>query len=552
MKHLAQLLSSLFVLFAGERLLAQGLFRVSVSSTQAQSDGASGKPSISGDGRYIAFSSSATNLVGGDTNAASDVFVYDVQTGAIVRASLTYLGAEGNGGSNAPSISADGRFVAFVSSATNLVADDTNGASDVFLRDIQTGRTSRVSVASGGGQGNGFSYLATISADARYVAFTSAATNLVTGDTNGQQDVFVRDFLAGVTSRVSVDSSGVEGNSGSTYHSISADGRYVAFASTATNLVSGDTNASQDIFVRDLQAGVTVSATVDPNWVIGNLGSALPSISADGRFVAFQSDATNLVLGDTNGTTDIFVRDMQTTTFVRLSVDSSGSEALGLSNSASISADARYVVFESNATNLVSGDTNGKTDVFLHDGLTGTTTRINLDPAGGEANDQSAAYPIAISTDGHRVAFGSDASNLVAGDTNGVADVFLYDPLPCGGYPIYCTAKMNSQGCLPSMCASGVPSYLGPDNFYVTGLHVLNNKSGMLLWSYSQDNHPFHGGTLCVGSPIHRTPLQNSGGSSGVNDCTGGYSFWFSQAYMTAKGIAAGAVVRVVRRGRRH
>ena len=210
---------------------------------------------------------------------------------------------------------------------------------------------------------------------------------------------------------------------------------------------------------------------------------------------------------------------------------------------ASISGDGRFVVVSSDAANLVAGDTNAKTDVFLRDLLTSTTSRINLGSGGVEADNSSSGYPISISDEGRFVAFGSDATNLVTGDTNAVGDIFLYDSVRCGGYPIYCTAKVNSQGCLPSMCASGVPAFSGPDNFSVSGHHVLNNKSGMLVWSYTQDNRPFHGGTLCVGSPFRRTPLQNSGGTQGVNDCTGVYSFAFTHSYMAARGITPGAVV---------
>src|SRR5262249_38706966 len=169
-------------------------------------------PSISSDGRYVAFDSAASNLVSGDTNGATDVFVHDRLTGATTRVSTDSNAAQGDGASSKPSISADGRYVVFLSAADNLVSGDTNGATDVFMHDLVTGVTTRVSTDSSGAQGNGSSSNASISSDGRYVAFASAASNLVPSDTNGVPDIFVRDTQAGVTTRVSVDSSGVQGN----------------------------------------------------------------------------------------------------------------------------------------------------------------------------------------------------------------------------------------------------------------------------------------------------------------------------------------------------
>src|SRR3990170_4575657 len=237
--------------------------RASVSTAGAQGDAISGYPAISGDGRYVAFRSAASNLVPGDDNAVQDIFVHDRQTGATERVSVTSAGGQATNYSDEPAISGDGRYVAFRSPATNLVAADTNALSDVFVHDRQTGATERVSVTSAGGQGSGgHSYEPSVSDDGRYVAFRSRATNLVAGDTNGTDDVFVRDRQTGVTVRVSVDSSGVQGNGGSYEPSVSGDGRYVAFRSVASNLVPGDDNAVQDIFVHDRQTGATERVSV--------------------------------------------------------------------------------------------------------------------------------------------------------------------------------------------------------------------------------------------------------------------------------------------------
>jgi len=244
-----------------------------------------------------------------------------------------------------------------------------------IVRDRLLGHTDRVSVDSTEAQANQDSYLPSISADGRYVAFESHATNLAPGDTNGRYDVFVRDRQLGTTERVSIGSAGEQGNSDSVNASISADGRYVAFMSESSNLVAADTNGSWDVFVRDLQLGVIERVSLDSNDVQGdgNSGTSTVSISSDGRFVTFESDATNLVPGDTNGTRDIFIRDRQLGTTERVSVDSAGAQGNNTSSYSgwlSISADARYVAFESSiATNLIPQDTNVAPAVFVRDRL---------------------------------------------------------------------------------------------------------------------------------------------------------------------------------------
>jgi hypothetical protein len=226
------------------------------------------------------------------------------------RLSVDSNGAEGIGGdSNTPSISADGFYVAFTSNTNNLVAGDTNDTWDIFVHDMTTGATKRVSVDSSGAEGNAGSYNQSISADGRYVAFDSGASNLVSGDTNGVGDIFLRDTMTNTTTRVSLDSSGIQGNSTSDRTSISSDGHYVAFRSNASNLVVGDTNGKWDIFVRDTWANTTTRVSLHSSGAQGNAGSDYPSISADGSFVTFDSYASNLVAGDTNDSWDIFVRD---------------------------------------------------------------------------------------------------------------------------------------------------------------------------------------------------------------------------------------------------
>ena len=341
--------------------------RASISSSGDQGDRDADNASISADGRFVAFHSEATNLVPGDTNGMSDVFVYDREKGETTRVSVSSQGVQGNGPSFVPSTSADGRFVAFHSSATNLVSGDTNRGLYVFVHDREEGETTLVSVSSEGMQSNAPSLLPSISADGRFVAFYSGASNLVPGDTNGENDVFMHDREEGETTRVSVSSQGVQGNGISYSPSISADGRFVAFRSLATNLVPGDTNGKVDVFVRELHGNETTLVSVSSEGVQGDRSSWSPGISADGRFVAFHSSATNLVPEDTNGELYVFVHDREKGETTRVSVSSEGVQSNGSSGESSISADGRFVAFYSEATNLVPGDTNFFRDIFVVD-----------------------------------------------------------------------------------------------------------------------------------------------------------------------------------------
>jgi Tol biopolymer transport system component len=285
-----------------------GITRVSVASDGTEANDISWARSISGDGQYVAFISKASNLVAGDNNNRLDAFVHDRLTGETTRVSVASDGTRANRDSAGASISGDGRYVAFYSFATNLVARDTNDREDVFVHDRITGETTRVSVASDGTQGRSHSFKPSISGDGRYVAFYSRATNLVGGDTNGVEDIFVHDRVTGETTRVSVASDGTEGDSYSHHRpSISEDGRYVAFESSASNLVTDDSNGQRDVFVHDRLTAATTRVSVALDGTEGNNWSRRSSISADGRYVAFESWASNLVAGDTNGQRDVFL-----------------------------------------------------------------------------------------------------------------------------------------------------------------------------------------------------------------------------------------------------
>jgi Tol biopolymer transport system component len=412
--------------------------RVSVSSSGGQGDYSSFATGISASGRYVAFTSDATTLVEGDTNGKRDAFVRDRLTGETTRVSVSSTGEQSTcsdpfGCSSAVGISANGRSVAMVSAAPDLVAGDTNEASDVFVHDRQTGETTRVSISGSGSEGNGASGFASISADGRYVAFSSSASNLVPGDTNDSGDVFIHDLRTGRTTRVSLDSHGRQTSRGSDSGdpAIGARGRYVAFTSNASNLVAHDTNNLADVFVRDLRTGRTTRVSVSSRGKqagrdrSGN-GSNAPSISANGRYIAFHSAASNLVRGDTNRAFDIFVRDRKTSKTRRVSVSNRGRQANAESfGPESISPDGRYVAFGSLATNLVAGDANDITDVFVYDRRTGRVTIASRNTDGQQGNDGSANAVAAFSADDAYLAFSSWSSNLVDGDTNGGPDAFV-------------------------------------------------------------------------------------------------------------------------------
>lgn len=572
---------------------------VSVTSNGSQSNGHSVYPSISADGRFVAFMSNAINLANNDTNGVFDTFVHDRETGQTNRVSVATNGVEANDISWRPSISADGRLVTFYGPASNLVDGDTNEAWDVFVHDRETGETKRISITSDGAETDWGGNNSIISGDGRTVTFQSYSTNLVDGDTNGQHDIFIHDLLTSETTRVSVATDGTESDGASEeWSDISHDGRLIAFASDASNLVSGDTNNGWDIFVRDRDgepeptselsgtvtvgegdlplAGVTISAhtghitttdatghysiikllpqsyvltpslpgyfftpasllvTVPPNaerqdfvagfthsisgtvrdgvngapylgvtittkttagnvvtavtdrngqytlvelppgtymltptlgihsfapvtrtvivppdetaqdfWgrnpagsttrvsvssngAEGNGESLIPAISADGRFVAFQSRADNLVSKTANNfERKIFVHDRTSGATSLVSMSSDGLLANSYSISPTISANGRFIAFQSAASNLVANDTNNHADIFVHDRITGETTRISVASDGIEADNDS--FDPVISTDGRFVAFGSAAANLVPGDTNDRADLFLHN-----------------------------------------------------------------------------------------------------------------------------
>ncbi|MFG1947475.1 TolB family protein [Nonomuraea sp. NPDC048826] len=398
---------------------------VNVTPAGQQAVGLSRWPDLTESGAVLAFDSLATDLVPADTNDARDVFVRNTAIPATVRASVSSGGVQGDNDSETPSIDAHAHYVAYESRATNLVPGDTNGVSDVFVFDVWQGKTVRVSVTDAEGQADARSGDPAINKDGgRYVAFFSTASNLVPGDVNGVGDVFVRDLRLGTTTLVSVSDGSTRGTGESYHPAISEDGRWVAFTSDAANLVAGDTNGVADVFLRDLRTGTTSRISVSGTGQQADGSSALPSIR--GTSVAFTSRATNLVAGDTNGVQDVFVHHRTSGGTIRVSVGTGGTQANAPSTNPSMG-DYTYVAFSSGATNLVAGDTNGVDDVFRHNRVSGVTDRWSVESTGGQTGLGPAGQPM-INGIGGSVAFVSSAVGFFPGDPVNTQDVFLRHP----------------------------------------------------------------------------------------------------------------------------
>ena len=427
---------------------------------------------ISDDGRYVIFMSSATNLVPqADNNATLDLFQRDRVANTTVRVSVGPAGQEGNGGIaywSRSAMSSDGRFVAFPTTSTNLIPGDANLGIDVFRWDRNTGLSTLVSISTSGGAGNGECFGAAISASGTFVVFDSKASNLVASDTNGGQwDVFVRDMSTGTTTLESRSSGGVQGANSAGDSTISSDGRYIAFGTN--NDYAGVGNTTSPIYVRDRTLGLT---TLISNS-IGDLPCYTPDISADGTKVAYAT-ASDFVL---------------------------------------------------------PGHYAGVMDTYRFERANGTTLRISAAANGtGSFSGAYQGFP-AISSDGNAIAFANEADNLVVPDAQpGGWDAFLWKATSCGNVPVaYCTAKINSAGCYPLIGTNGTPSASMASGFFVRASQVLNQKSGLFFYGHNgRQALPFLGGTYCVVPPVVRTAQQFSGGTATGTDCTGTYSLDFN------------------------
>jgi hypothetical protein len=455
--------------------------------------------SISDDGNLVCFETWEGSNVPGDSNFAYDVFVRDMALGITTRVSVDPFGSQLWGSSTRPTISRDGSTVVFESDDSNVVFGDSNNWRDVFVHDVETGVNELISVDPAGQPGQASPHLcgshplipcywgggSSTSSDGRYVAFGSLAHNLVPGGTApGRVNVFVRDRRTGITELTSVNDAGQPGDSHSWYPAMSGDGRYVAFESWSTNFAPSGW-VEPHAFVHDRWAGTTHWVDRNSNGTVANGVDRFISISGDGMWVGYASDASDLVPGDTNGTSDAFVTHWQS----------------GLSR-------------------LLSQSTSGQTG-FAY---------------GGD--------PVALSWDGSRSAFQSGSNALVAGPPDDKSDVFLRDE-NVQSVPVvaYCTAKTNSLGCQPAMSTSGICSFTFGTPFFVTSQFERSHQPAMMVWSTAPAALPFSGGFVCVQLPMQRTPLQSTGGTSAANDCTGTCSYVFTPQYAQARGVSPGDTV---------
>ena len=430
-------------------LLGSSLSSIAGPGTGLESNGASLYPPVSYDGRYVAFYSLATNLVPDDTNEVGDIFLHDTLSGETSRVSLSSDGKEGDLESIWPSLSGDSRFVAFTSSATNLVENDTNNVPDVFVRDLKWGTTTRVSVSTDGAQSDGISYnyFPAISEDGSRVVFASMASNLVRGDTNRTWDIFVHDLTDQTTTLVSRSSNNRQGDAPSLHPVISGDGRHVAFNSYASNLVEGDNNRASDVFAHDLETATTTAVSTDASGRLGNDGSDRATISYDGSCIGYSSFASNLSPEDNDLEEDVFIHERASARNIEASQPVRSTQRAANQSSdvpwccyispaccivvvitdrkSVIAADGNSIACRSESPDLVEEDSNFRQDIFLYDRTTDEIELISTGMNGEGANGDSVHH--GLSADGRYVAFSSEASNLVPDDTNGVSDIFIYD-----------------------------------------------------------------------------------------------------------------------------
>jgi Ca2+-binding RTX toxin-like protein len=398
--------------------------RLSVSSAEAQGDDDSFTLDISANGRLVLFTSRATNLVPGDTNEQADLFLRNVVTGTTERVNLADDESQVEASTGGGQMSDDGRYVVFFTSDPSLVAGDTLGHADVFLRDRVAGTTTRVSVSDGEAEADANSFSPGISGDGTRVAFASNAENLVTGDTNEVNDVFLRDLSAGTTQRVSISTTEGQSDFSSVGASLDQDGSIVVFQTAADDLIGvNDTNDQVDIYARNLTSGSTFRVSVGVGGVQADGPSFVGQVSDSGTEFAWESDAQNLVPDDGDGNRDVFFRSIGIGgTTERVTVDTGGGDSNGFNSGVELDGSGTRVGFDSHATDLVAADNDGATQsVFVRDVVNDVTRKVSV-RSGTVLDDDS---EIAQLADNGVAAFDSDATNLVPGDTNGVTDVFV-------------------------------------------------------------------------------------------------------------------------------
>lgn len=438
----------------------------SVSTNGTAANGPCSSPGISSNGQFVVFQSRASNLVPGVTNGGDNVFVRDLIAEQTILASANTSSVGGNYSSLNPQMTPDGRFVVFESLADDLIANDTNKLSDIFVRDLASNNTVLASINStGNGTGSGYSINASITPDGRFVVFESTARSLVTNDLNNTSDIFLRDVPTGTTTLISVNTA--DNAAGSSQRAvISDDGRYVAFESAANNLVAGDTDALNDIFLRDLQSGTTTLISPLADFNASTNAPSRPVVSRDGRFGAFQTGVPAFSSSFAISTTShIYVWDAQAGTNILVSVSLDGmGGGRGVSYGPVISADNRYITFLSNATNLAANATNGQFQVYQRD-LAGGVTALVSTSRDGTGNNLDCSSAVA-SDNGRIIAFDSVDGHLAPDDLNDAYDVFLRN-LASESTELISRAVTNLQSATPRGLSKMVPGCVSGDGRYV-------------------------------------------------------------------------------------
>lgn len=506
-------LAAIAAWLAAAPLQAQTTLHASLSSAGVDANRNCDSPEISAEGLFVAFDSTATMLDPADTSSTRDVFLRDLAAGTTVLVSVATNGRGGDRASSLARLTANGAYVVFQSDATNLVSGDFNNQSDVFLRDIAGKVTRRMSVSSSGAAGNDASANGRASDDGAFVVFDSLATNLDAADGNGVGDIFRRDVAAGVTTRISLTDADAEANGRSLTPDISDDGTLVVFASFATNLVSGDSNGFADIYLRDLVAGTTRRLSLSATGAQPTNDCVDPVISGDGRFVAFGCYADNLVPHDTNGIHDVFVVEVATGAIERASLDNSGRESDGWSLRPSLSNDGRFVGFLSDGTNLGAGDWNNQRDFFVRDRQLGMTSWLSLGDQ--HQSGSNICEGGAICGDGSRAVFASKNPGFVATDIDsGLHDAFVRDrqPVDAGSSP-YGSGLAGTLG-VPSLALSAPPVLATTVDLQV-GNSTRWYTVALLLAGTTAIDVPAWGGRLLV-EPLVSIPVALFPGVTGV------------------------------------
>ncbi len=434
-------LSMLSVVLIGSVIAEPGgLIIFSTSGIGEKGNAATTSSSLSARGTTVAFQSVATNLDQADVDGIPDIYVKDLATGELILASTSDTGEKGNDFSLRPSLSADGTRVAFLSGATNLDPTDDHPEFDVYVKDVTTGDIMLASSSDAGERGNFISYYPSLSADGSSVAFASLAWNLDPADpTMDAIDIYVKDVSSGDITLVSTTANGEKSDGTSFDPSLSADGSTVAFYSEATNLDPSDSDTIQDIYLKDVVTGAVVLVSRTGSGEKGNGSSTAPSSSSDGTRVAFVSEATNLDPADTDATRDVYVKDLVTGELTLVSASVDGNHGNGSSFSPRISADGTIVTFTSAATNLHPSDTDAAFDVYVKDLVTGSVFLASASATGEHGNGSSGTPDIAA--DGSRVSFSSGASNLAPGDGDSVSDGYVKDI----AFTQYCRGLVATQ-----------------------------------------------------------------------------------------------------------